>query len=393
MTFQGYDLPDELRVLADTIGEFVREEIRPVEDSLPPESRGLPEHELRRLQSKAKDLGFWCLDAPSEYGGGGLSLFESVVVTEQMAKHRFGMPTPGAEVFGVNPPIALYSGSPEQIQQYVIPAIENAWSAYTAISEPSGGSDPARAIMTTATVEGDTYRINGRKMWTTHADEAKFGVVYARTDRAAGRKGISAIIVDGGSPGVTVTSIPVLRDHWTNEVTFEDVIVPCSNLIGEEGRGFDLAQNWLLRGRVRYAAMSVGVAEEAVRIAVEWAQERKTFGALLATRQAVQFAIADARVHIEAARHLTWAAAYQHDQGKDFRVAASIAKLFGTEMAFTVVDGMMQILGGMGVAMDMPLEHWFRALRVSRIVEGPSEIQRFIIARDILGKAAVSGRD
>ncbi|HEX3648574.1 MAG TPA: acyl-CoA dehydrogenase, partial [Pseudonocardiaceae bacterium] len=279
--------------------------------------------------------------------------------------------------------------SERQVERYVRPTIEHAWSAFTAISEPTGGSDPARAIRTTATRDGDSYRINGHKLWTTGADHSRYGIVYARTDPAAGRRGISALIVDADTPGMSVTSVPVLRDHWTTEVMFSDCVVPAENLVGGEGDGFALAQQWLVRGRLKYAAQAIGVAAEAVRMATEWASSRETFGALLATRQAVQFAIADAAVKIAAARHLTWEAAWDADQGKDARTKASMAKLYGTEIGFEVVDAMMQILGGMGMTKDLPLEHWFRGLRVARIVEGPSEIHRFVIARDLLGSAAL----
>jgi acyl-CoA dehydrogenase len=389
MPFQGFDLPDELKLLSDTVAEFVREEIRPAEARVPGDARDLPDDVRTALQRKARDAGFWCLEAPAEFGGGGLNVFESIVLTEQMAKHRYSFPRPGAGVFGVEPPVVLYRGSEAQIERYVRPTIEHAWSAFTAISEPTGGSDPARSIRTTATRDGDTYRINGHKLWTTGADHSRYGIVYARTDTAAGRGGISALIVDEGTPGMSVTGVPVLRDHWTTEVTFDDCVVPVENLVGAEGDGFALAQEWLVRGRLRYAAQAIGVADEAVRMAVEWASARETFGALLATRQAVQFAIADATVKIAAARHLTWEAAWDADQGRDARTKASMAKLYGTEVGFEVVDAMMQILGGMGMTKDLPLEHWFRGLRVARIVEGPSEIHRFVIARDVLGGAAL----
>lgn len=390
MTFQGYDLPEEVRMLADTVGEFVREEIKPVEARLPIDARDIPREEKATLQQKAKNAGFWCLEAPKEYGGGGLSVFEGVVLSEQMAKHKYSFPHPGADVFGVQPPVGLYQGSAKQIAEYVQPTIDHAWTSFAAISEPTGGSDPARAIRTTATRDGDYYRINGHKMWTTGADEARYGLVYARTDPSAGRKGISALIVDGGTPGMTVTSVPVLRDHWTNEVVFDDCVVPADNLVGNEGEGFGLAQDWLVRGRLRYAAQAVGVGEEALRMATEWAEQRETFGALLASRQGVQFPLADARVRINAARHLTWEAAWNHDQGRDARTQSSMAKLYGTETGFAVVDEMMQILGGMGMTKDLPLEHWFRGLRVSRVVEGPSEIHRFVIARDMLGASSLA---
>jgi acyl-CoA dehydrogenase len=389
MSFQGFGLPDELRMLADTVGEFVRQEIWPVEARIPGYERGLAAEDIAMLQKKARAAGFWCLDTPEEFGGGGLSVFESVVVIEQMVKHRYSIPRPGAGAFGLEPPLALYHGTPEQIQRYLLPTIEHGWSAFIAISEPTGGSDPARAIRTTATREGDTYRLNGHKMWASGADHARYGVVYARTDRSGGRSGISAFVVDADTPGLHVEQIPVIRDHWTTELTLDDVIVPAENLIGEEGRGFALAQQFFVRGRLRYAAQALGVAEEAVRMAIDWARSRETFGALLATRQAVQFALADARVQINAARHLTWDAAWDDDHGTDARVKASAAKLYATEVGFKVVDSMMQILGGMGMTSDLALEHWFRGLRVSRVVEGPSEIQRFLIAREMLGEAAL----
>jgi acyl-CoA dehydrogenase len=388
MTFSGFAIPDETRMLADTVRDFVRNEIVAVEDTLPGDAREIPHEKLTELQRKARAAGLWCFEAPEEYGGGGLSTFDAVVVTEQAAKHRYSFPLPGGGAFGHSPPVVLYRGSQDQIERYVVPTIAEGWTSFTAISEPTGGSDPARAIRATAVRKGDVYVLNGHKLWATNADEARYGVVYARTDTGAGREGISAFVVDADTPGLRVGSVPVLRDHWTTEVWLDDVEVPVENRISEEGKGFGLAQEWLVRGRLHYAAQSVGVAEEALRLAIEWASKRETFGALLATRQAVQFAIADARVEINAARHLTWEAAWVADHGGDARTASSIAKLYGTEMGYRVVDAMMQILGGMGVSKELPLEHWFRALRVSRIVEGPSEIHRYLIARELLGSAA-----
>jgi acyl-CoA dehydrogenase len=162
--------------------------------------------------------------------------------SEQMAKHRYSIPRPGAGVFGLEPPLALYHGTPAQIERYVLPTIEHGWSAFIAVSEPTGGSDPARAIRTTAIREGATYRINGHKMWASGADHAEYGVVYARADRQNGRSGISAFIVDADTPGITVEPVAVLRDHWTTELTLTDVIVSAENLIGAEGQGFALAQ-------------------------------------------------------------------------------------------------------------------------------------------------------
>jgi acyl-CoA dehydrogenase len=390
--FNGFELSDELSLLRRSLRDFVVNELWTVESALDPAAREIAADKLVGLQAKARAAGFWCFEAPAEYGGGGLSAFEMAIVHEQITRHRFAFPVPGGGAFGYSPPVVMYKGSPEQIERFVKPTIENALIAFTAISEPTGGSDPARAIRSTARRDGDRYILNGRKMWATNADEGKFGVVYARTDSASGRAGISAFVVETGTPGMNVSPVPVVRDHWTTELTFEDCEIPVENRIGEEGEGFALAQEWMVRGRLMLAAQSVGVAEEAVRIASEWAKERETFGAPLATRQGVQFPLADSDVELRAARWLTWEAAWKHDQGQDARLESSRAKLYATEMGFRVIDRAIQIMGGMGLAKEMMLEHWFRDLRVTRIVEGASEIQRYIIAREMLGAVATGKR-
>ncbi|MBC7595079.1 MAG: acyl-CoA dehydrogenase family protein [Kineosporiaceae bacterium] len=391
--FSGFDLPQELQSLSDVLREFVKKEICPVEASLDPTERAIPEDKLALLQAKARQLDFWCLDAPVEFGGGGLSTFQMTVVWEQASRHRFAFPVPGGGVFGYSPPVPLYSGNDDQIDRYVRPAIAKGLKTFTAISEPTGGSDPARAMRTTAVRQGDHFVLNGRKMWSTNADEADFGVVYARTDPAKGRAGISAFVLETNTPGMHVSKIPVMRNHWTTEIALENCKIPVENLIGKEGEGFGLAQKWMVRGRLMLASQALGVAEEAIRLAVDWAKERETFGALLATRQGIQFPLADSLVELNAARLLTWQAAWKDDQGEDARVEASMAKLYASEMGFRVVDRAIQILGGMGLAKEMNLEHWFRDLRTMRIVEGGSEIQRYLIARDMLGAAAIGRRD
>lgn len=389
--FSGFQLPSELQALSESLRRFVENEIRPVEAELDPTEREIPAEPLAQLQSKARRSGFWCLDAPTEFGGGGLSTFQMAVVWEQASRHRFAFPTPGGGVFGFSPPVTLYAGSDAQIDRYVRPIIKDGLKTFNAISEASGGSDPARAIRTTAELRGNRYVLNGRKMWVTNADEADFGVIYARTGREKGRAGISAFILETDTPGVSVATVPVMRNHWTTEMELVNCEVPAENLIGKEGDGFSLASKWLVRGRVMLASQALGVAEEAIRVAVDWAKERETFGALLATRQGIQFPLADSFVELNAARLLTWQAAWKDDQGEDARVDASAAKLYASEMGFRVVDRAIQILGGMGVAKEMNLEHWFRDLRTMRIVEGPSEIHRYVIARDMLGAAATGG--
>src|SRR3984957_5850805 len=371
MTFSGFGLPDELVALRDLVGRFVREQLRPAEDALGPEATAIPAEVLTGLRQRARSVGLWCRDARAEYGGAGLSAFELVVVLEEACKHRFCFPHAGAGSFGQSPPVVLYQGGPDIIEGFVRPTIEPGWS------------DPARAIRTTAKRDGDHYVLSGRKMWITNAERADYGVVYARTDA-----GISAFIVETSRPGVSTSRIPVIRNHAPTELILDDVRIPVGNLVGQEGQGLTLAASWLVRGRLTYAARAIGIADEAGRRAVEWMGARSTFGAPLATRQGLQWSIADAAVEISAGRWLTWQAAWKADTGQDARLEAAMAKLYCTEVGFRVVDSVMQILGAMGMAREMPLESWFRDLRVARVVEGTSEMLRSQIARQVIGPAA-----
>ena len=187
---------------------------------------------------------------------------------------------------------------------------------------------------------------------------------------------------------MSTSRIPVIRNHAPTELILDDVRIPAGNLVGQEGQGLSLAASWLVRGRLTYAARAVGIADEAVRLAVAWMGTRSTFGAPLATRQGLQWSIADAAVEINAGRWLTWQAAWKADTGQDARLEAAMAKLYCTEVGFRVVDSVMQILGAMGMAREMPLESWFRDLRVARVVEGTSEMLRSQIARQVIGPAA-----
>ena len=383
MTFSGFGLPDELVALRDLVGRFVREQLRPAEDALGPEATAISPEVLTGLRQRARSLGLWCLDAPAEYGGAGLSAFELVVVLEEACKHKFCFPHAGGGSFGQSPPVVLYQGGPDIIDRFVRPTIEHGWTSFTAIAEESGGSDPARAIRTKAKRDGDHYVLSGRKMWITNAERADYGVVYARTDA-----GISAFIVETSRPGVSTSRIPVIRNHAPTELILDDVRIPVGNLVGQEGQGLTLAASWLVRGRLTYAARAIGIADEAVRLAVEWMGTRSTFGAPLATRQGLQWSIADAAVEISAGRWLTWQAAWKADTGQDARLEAAMAKLYCTEVGFRVVDSVMQIMGAMGMAREMPLESWFRDLRVARVVEGTSEMLRSQIARQVIGPAA-----
>ncbi|HWG00218.1 MAG TPA: acyl-CoA dehydrogenase family protein [Trebonia sp.] len=392
MNVHDFTVSDEIGALADLASEFVRAEIIPAERALPGDARFLPPEVVSELQKKARAVGLWNLEAPTEYGGGDLRSFDLAVVNEKAAVHTFCFPIVGNGVFGYPVPSILYGGSKKQIEEYVVPTLEEGWRSFNAISERGSGSDPARSIKATAVRKGASYILNGTKMWITHADKARYGVVYARTDSTRGREGISAFIVDADTPGLTVTPIPVIRDVWTNEVTLDNVEIPADRLVGAEGEGFAIAQRFLGRFRVHFAATAIAVGRESVRLATEWVKSRESFGMPYAQRQGVQFALADADVRLRAMRWLTWEAAKKEDAGQNARIEASVAKMFCTENGFQVVDSMMQLMGGMGLAKEMPLEHWFRDLRVARIVEGPTDIHRFVLAREILGQAALPAK-
>lgn len=383
----AWELPEELKLLKATVADFVRKEIIPEEAKLDPEAYKLPDDVLKRVQTTAQEAGLWCVESPEEYGGAGLSLLGQCVVAEEAAQCRMGAYVPAGAAFGWDPPNVIFKAAEEQIQKYAVPTIEKGEKTFVAISEPSGGADPGRAIRTTAKRDGDHYVINGSKTWITGADASRWGVVFARTG-GAGRKGVSAFIMETAAPGFTMQPIPVIRPLYPQELFFEDVRVPVDNRIGEEGQGFAVAEDWLVHGRVPYAAGTVGVATAALRLAIEYARDRETFGKKLATRQAIQWMIADSEIELRAARLLTYQAAWKADLGRDFKMDASIAKVYATETAGRVVDRCIQILGGMGVAKELPFERWYREMRIKRIGEGPSEVHRLVVARNLLGAAA-----
>lgn len=383
----SWELPEELRGLQETIGRFMRSEVKPIEDAVEHDAYSLPADHLARLQKKAKALGLWCFRTPEQYGGAGLSLLGQAVAAEQSAKCRMGAYVPGCGAFGADPPNAVFLGTRYQIDKYAVPAVERGNKVFVAISEASGGSDPARSIQARAERRGDRYVLNGSKMWITGAKGADWGLVFARTGTAGDRGGISCFIVDGNSPGMSFKPIRVIRSYSPYEVNFDNVEIPVENRLGEEGQGFALCEKWLVEGRVPYAAATVGIAQAALEIAIGWAKQRRAFNSTLGQKQAVQWMLADSEIELRAARLLVYQAAWMGDMGKPMKIESSIAKVVATETAGRVVDRCMQILGGLGVAAELPLERWYRELRIKRIGEGPSEVQRMVVARHLLGSS------
>jgi acyl-CoA dehydrogenase len=381
----SWELPEELRMLRDTVRSFMEQEVKPLENTLPHDAFTLPDAQLQKLQEKARSIGVWCVETPAEYGGAGLGLLAQSIVAEEAAKCRMGAYVPACGAFGFDPPNVIFRGTKAQIEKYAIPSIERGERSFVAITEASGGSDPGRAIQTRAERKGDRYVINGTKLWISFVAESGWGILFARTSPGKGRESITSFIVEKNRPGLTTRPIPVIRSHCPYELHFEDYEVPVENRLGEEGQGFALAEKWLVHGRVPYAAATIGIAQAALELAIKWAKERKTFGGPLAEKQAVQWMIADSEIELRAARLLVYQAAWNADLGYDIKVDASVAKVYGTETAGRVVDRCIQILGALGVAQDMPFERWYRELRIKRIGEGPSEVHRLVVSRNLLG--------
>jgi len=387
MAMGAWEMPEEFQMLRETARRFMKEWVLPEEEKLEHDAYTFPEDILNRLQTEARSLGLWCVQTPAAHGGAGVNLLAQCVVAEESAQCRMGAYIPAGGAFGFDPPNIIYKGTPEQIAKYADPVVATGDKTFVAISEPSGGSDPARSIQTRAVRDGDSYVLNGTKVWISGAMQANWGVVFARTGSEKARCNITAFIVEKESLGLSLTRIPVIRSYSPYELSFKDVRVPVENRIGEEGQGFQLAEGWLVHGRVPYAAATIGIADAALKIAIDWAKERHVFKSALADKQAIQWMIADSEIEIRAAKLLIYQAAWRADLGYDIKIDASIAKVYATETAGRVLDRCIQILGGMGVACEMPLERWYREMRIKRIGEGPSEVHRMVVARDILGSS------
>ena len=388
MTPHTAGLTEELLQIRDTTARFMREQVLPAEAQVEHDAFSLPDELLQPLRAQARAMGLWALRAPAEYGGAGLSLMAATVIAEEAAKCRMGAYVPACGAIAGSPPGPIMLGTPEQIERFALPAIRHGDKAYVAISEATGGSDPARAIRTRAVRQGDRYILNGTKMWITGAAQADWGLLFARTGEQGQRSGITCFIIDGRPKGLTLREIPVIRSYSPYELHLDNVEVPVENRLGEEGQGFALCEKWLVEGRVPYAAGTIGIAQEALRIATDWAREREVFRSKLADKQSIQWMLADSEMELRAARLLIHEAAARGDAGLDFKTEASICKVVATETAGRVLDRCIQIMGGMGVAKEMPLERWYREMRIKRIGEGPSEVHRMVLARSMVGGGA-----
>jgi acyl-CoA dehydrogenase len=376
------ELSHEQRLLIDTVRSFIKNELAPLEEQIE-ETGVLPDEIAREVFEKSRELGLYGMNIPEEFGGGGLSALDTMLVEEQ-----FGQTTDilVRRAFG-NVYEVLLSCQGAQIDRWLKPAVEGERVCSIAFTEPGAGSDAA-GIRTRAVRNGDKWLLNGNKHFISDGAFSDFFVVTAVTDPEKGHRGISMFLVDKGTPGFTVgRDQPMMGIRGTShlELHFDDVELTDENLLGVEGEGLKLALAVL--GRVRLAqvaARSIGKATKILGMTVEYARERKQFGQAIGDFQMVQQMLADSAIEINAARAALWECAAQMDQGRDVRAKISALKVQASETLGRVVDRAMQIFGGMGYSKDLPIERYYRDARIYRIFDGASEIHRSVIAKTLL---------
>jgi len=383
-----FELSEEDRMLKDLVHKFVREELMPLEAGVlareaEGKGLGLAPDEHRRIDEISRTLGLWGLDAPKDVGGMDLAAVALVGVNEELARTVTPYTLPPDSP---NLRMLMATVTERQREAYLAPYVRGQTISAIGISEPGAGSDPA-AMLTRAERDGDDWVLNGRKIWTSRAAEADFTIVMAITDKEKrARGGISAFLVDKGTKGFNVLRrIPMIGGAATYEVALEDCRVEGWKLLGTEGQGFAPMQLRLGTRRVQMAAWSIGMAQRALDMMCEFAPQRVTFGQPLSERQAIQWWVADAATRIHAARLMTYDCAWKLDQGRDVRLEISMIKAYATEMAWEVVDRAMQTYGAMGMTKELPLQLMAAKLRTMRIYDGPTEVHKWVVARNLLG--------
>jgi acyl-CoA dehydrogenase len=372
------DLPEELRLFQQMMRRFVDDELIPLE------RRGeLDEATRVVLREKAKAAGLWMLDVPVELGGQGLGALGMSVFWEELSRTVAVAPRDTHIFRSLIGPILLRLQG-EQKERFLMPVIRGDATPCFAITEADAGSDPS-SMRTRAVRDGDHYVINGVKRFITDARRADIAQVVAYTDPSKGLRGLSCFLIDMRTPGVAVTAeYDTMMGDRPSEVTLTDVRIPLTNLVGAEGDGMSLAQRWITEGRIlRHGARSLGVAERCLELGTNYSRQRQTFGAPLATRQAIQFMIADTYAELQQARLLVRDAALDLERGRDVRLKSWIAKSQATEMGFRAVDRCMQLHGGMGLTTEIPIERMWREQRSFMITEGAAEVMRASIAREV----------
>jgi butyryl-CoA dehydrogenase len=375
------ELTEEQKLLQRSVREFAEAEVKPL-------ARELDEtgHFPRETFRKAAELGLSGVAFPEEYGGAGMDHVSYTIVIEEISRV---CASTGVILSVQNSlfcdPIHRF-GTGEQKKKYLVPFARGEKIGCYALTEPQAGSNAA-ALTTKAVRKGDKYVINGTKAWITNGGAADAAIVYVNTHPEKGEKGITALVVEKGTPGFSVgKEEKKLGIHATacTELVFTECEVPAANRIGEEGEGYKVALSTLDGGRIGIASQAIGIAQGAFEAALSYAQQRQAFGHPIADFQAIQFMLADMTTEIDAARLLARKAAWKQDSGARFTMEASIAKLFASEMATRVTHKAIQIHGGYGYSQEYPVERNYRDARITEIYEGTSEIQRLVIAASVL---------
>jgi acyl-CoA dehydrogenase len=339
----------------------------------------------REICKKAWELGLMNGHIPEQYGGLGLGVFDSCLVAEEIAAGCTGIGT-AMEANNLAEAPLIVAGSDEQKKRFLTPMTEELLFAAYCVTEPDAGSDVA-GIKSVAKKVGDEYILNGQKMWITNAGVATWFYVLAYTDPSQGHKGMSSFVVSADSPGISIGKKEMnmgQRASDTRSISFEDVKIPASNLVGSEGQGFKISMSAFDHTRPLVASAAVGLAKSAMTHAVRYSKERKTFGQAISNYQAISFMLADMDKDIEAARLLCWKAASLIDNGQRNTREAAIAKAFSADIAMRVATDAVQIFGGYGFSREYPVEKLMRDAKIFQIYEGTSQIQRLIISRHLL---------
>jgi acyl-CoA dehydrogenase len=341
----------------------------------------LPAEDWARLKQISQDAGLYAVGLPEEYGGEGYGALGEVVVAEQLNRSVVKLPRSGAMM-------PLLHGTEEQKEQFLMPSIRGEKRFVFAQSEPGAGSDPGNSMRTTAKRDGDGWRINGQKMWISGIADADYMLVLTVTDpEKRQRGGMTMFIVDKDSPGISWSPIEtwLVRKAHQYLITFDDVFVPNDRILGKEGFGFGLGQEWLaIQDRLTRGTLACGRLARGLEIATDWAKSRETFGAPLAERQAIQWMLVDVFMDLKTIRAIAYETAARYDAGEEVRHLAAMAKYMGGNYGHRSMDKIMQILGGMGETLEMPISTFYRELRHGRIGGGTDEIQRILMARAIL---------
>jgi len=379
-----FEIPENLRMIQETVRRFVQQDLEPISQQVEEEDR-IPEE----IVQKMRELGLFGLSIPEKYGGLGLGTLGECLVYEELTKTNACFRSRIGTNNGIGSMGILLDGTEEQRRAYLPRIASGQWTACFALSEPEAGSDAAN-IQTTAERKGDHFVLNGLKHFITNGDIADVATIIALTDRAKRSKGgITAFIVEKGTPGFYLGTIERkmgLRGSHTAELIFDNCKVPAGSVIGGEamvGQGFKTAMRVLDKGRLTMGACALGAAQKLLELSTAYSKERVQFGKPIAAFQSVQNMLADMATEIYAGRQMLYHAAWLRDQGKRVVKEASMVKLFCTEMACRVADRAVQIFGGMGYMKDFPVERFYRDLRLYRIFEGTSEIQRLVIARQL----------